>query len=88
MSSFHLTLIFSAISLIGFTMIVYGLLTRPKENRASIEGDEVLGFSDSGIESSKLLDDMGYEGLKHKGKEPFDPEKHRPEAIESKKPLS
>ncbi|MHC1727732.1 MAG: hypothetical protein AB9866_17310 [Syntrophobacteraceae bacterium] len=85
MSSFHLTLTFALMSLIGFTMIVYGLLSKPREDRASIEGDEVLGFSETSAESAKLLDDMGYEGLKHKEKEPFDPEKHKPEAIESKK---
>ncbi len=90
MIRFYLALVFSVMSLAGFGLILYGILARPMNNAGSInDGNVVLGFSETGEEAAGLLDfDTGHEGLKHKGKEPFDPDKHKPEPIESKKKLS
>ncbi len=90
MTRFYLALLFSIMSLAGFGMILYGILARPAKSLGSIDdGGVVLGFSESNEDGVGLLDfDTGHEGLKHKGKEPFDPEKHKPEPIEAKKKLS
>ncbi len=91
MTRFYLALVFSVMSLAGFGLILYGILARPVKNLGSLDDENVvLGFSESTDESAPgLLDfNTGYEGLKHKGKEPFDPEKHKPEPIESKRKLS
>jgi hypothetical protein len=47
------------------------------------------GFSDSAGEPGGVLDlDIGHEGLKHWEKEPFDPDKHKPEPLEARKKIS
>ncbi len=91
MTRFCLTLVFSAASLTGFGLILYGMLAGSRRNRGSIDGGCVaLGFSDSAEEPGVgIIDlDMGHEGLKHREKEPFDPNKHKPEPIGSKKKTS
>ncbi len=85
MSQFSLTLAFALISLAGLGLIWYGLRLRRVANTAE-QGKEILGFSDATGEGSGFLDfDTGYEGLKHKEKEVFDPDKHVPEVLESRK---
>ncbi|MGA2400533.1 MAG: hypothetical protein ABSG91_02365 [Syntrophobacteraceae bacterium] len=81
MNRLYVALVFSAVSLAGFGLILYGMLTG--RNRRPADGEEaVLGFSDSVREPGGVLDlDIGHEGLKHKEKEAFDPEKHKPEPI-------
>jgi len=87
MSRFYLTLVFSAASLAGFGMILYGILAGPRQNREANREAVTLGFFGSAEEPvGGILDlDMGHEGLKHREKEAFDPEKHKPEPIESTK---
>ncbi|MCE5332968.1 MAG: hypothetical protein LLG06_00105 [Desulfobacteraceae bacterium] len=79
-------LIFGLISVAGFGLIIYGVMLRPNaESRSGEEEKVALGFGDTG-ESQGFLDfDTGHEGLKSKEKETFDPEKHVPEVIESKR---
>lgn len=85
MSQYYLTIIFAVISLTGLGLIIYGSMLKREEQPESIESEEVLAFSDSGESADRLFDDMGYEGLQHKEKEAFNPEKHRPEPLESRK---
>ena len=75
MTRLYLALVFSAVSLAGFGVILYGILAG--RNRRPTEGDDaVLGFSDAVKEPGGVLDlDIGHEGLKHKEKETFDPGK-------------
>ena len=92
MTRFYLTLVFSASAFAGFGLILYSILAS-RQNRCSAGGQAggeavSLGFSDSPEEPGILDLDMGHEGLKHRGKEPFDPGKHKPEPIESKKKIS
>jgi hypothetical protein len=74
-----MTLLFSASSLAGLGLILYAF----KANRPPTESeDALLAFSDSNERDFGILDlDTGHEGLKHREKEPFDPEKHKPELI-------
>lgn len=84
MTRLFFNLLFGMISLAGFGLIIYGLMLKP---RRGLEEEEkvTLGFGDPG-ESTGFLDfDTGHEGLKHKEKETFDPDKHRPEVIETKR---
>jgi hypothetical protein len=88
MSRLFLTLMFSLSTLTGLGLIVYGARLKPARNRdtAASEDDIVLEFSDAGegnpeiLELEKGPDDMDFDEKKH-----FDPGKHRPEKIESKK---
>ncbi len=90
MSRFCLTLLFSAISLAGIGMVLYAILTGCRRNREPTGAERVAaGLSDSAGEPGGLFDlDMGHEGLKHWKKEPFDPDKHKPEPIEARKKIS
>ena len=91
MSRFCLTLLFSAISLAGLGMVLYAILAGCPPRGASRSGAEgvAAGPSDSAGEPGGLFDlDMGHEGLKHWKKEPFDPDKHKPEPIEARKKIS
>ncbi|MGA2938287.1 MAG: hypothetical protein ABSF52_14465 [Syntrophobacteraceae bacterium] len=83
MARICLTLLFSAISVAGLGLVVYAILAGRRRNRESISGESVaVGFSDSAGEPGGVLDlDIGHEGLKHREKEPFDPDKHKPELI-------
>jgi len=83
MTRFCLTLLFSATSVAGLGLVMYAIMAGRRSNRASLDGDGVAaGLSDSNGEPGGVLDlDMGHEGLKHRGKEPFDPDKHKPEPI-------
>lgn len=88
MSRLFLTLIFSLFSFTGIGLIVYGIRLKPAPNCETGEcGDDiVLEFSDTGEENSEILelkkgpDDMDFDQKKH-----FDPGKHRPEKIQTKK---
>ena len=83
MTRLYMALVCGVVSLAGFGMILYGVLTG-RDSRSNGEKDDVLGFTGSADESAgfQLLDlDTGHEGLQHKGKEAFDPGKHKPEPI-------
>lgn len=88
MTRFILTMVFLAACAVGFGLILYAVMAGPRQKRASIEAESVpVGFSDlSAGRGAGILDsDTGHEGLKHREKEPFDPDKHKPEPIESRK---
>jgi hypothetical protein len=78
---------FSVSSLAGFGLILYALLAGSRQKRVAAGETVALAFSDSAEEhGAGIFDlDMGHEGLKHRGKEPFDRGKHKPEPIETKK---
>ncbi len=90
MSRFCLTLLFSATSVAGLGLVLYALLAGYRRNREPIgAGNVAAGLSDSAGEPCGVLDlDMGHEGLKHWEKEPYDPDKHKPEPIEARKKIS
>jgi hypothetical protein len=83
MTRFYATLIFSVVSLAGLGLILYGALARRGLDSKPAEGeDTALGFLEPVEQGPGLLDlDTGHEGLKHREKEPFDPEKHKPEPL-------
>jgi hypothetical protein len=83
MARFCLTLLFSATSVAGLGLVLYAILAGRRRNRESIGEESVaVGFSDSAGEPGGVLDlDIGHEGLKHREKEPFDPDKHKPDPI-------
>ncbi len=83
MTRLYLALVFAAVSVAGLGMILYGVVAG-RERKCTCEKDDVLGFADSANEPPgfQLLDlDTGHEGLQHKGKEAFNPGKHKPEPI-------
>jgi hypothetical protein len=90
MTRFYLTLFFSAASVAGAALVLYAILTGSRRNRESIGGETITaGLSDAAREPGMVLDlDIGHEGLKHREKEPFDPDKHKPESIEARKKIS
>jgi len=91
MSRICLTLLFSAVSVAGLGLLLYALLAGrpPRGALRSGAGSVAAGLSDSAGEPGGVLDlDMGHEGLKHWEKEPFDPDKHKPEPIEARKKIS
>jgi hypothetical protein len=68
---------FSFVSLAGLGLILYAILANRKP---AVAEDTPLGFSDE--QDSGILDlETGHEGLKHRDKEPFDPDKHKPEPL-------
>jgi hypothetical protein len=69
-----MSVLFSAVSLAGLGMILYGFLAnrRPAESEDAPPGSFASGIC--GL-------DTGHEGLKHSEKEPFDPEKHKAEPL-------
>ena len=81
MTRFYLAIAFSIASLTGLALILYGALagSRRREDERAV----ALGFSGAaGNEPTAVLDlDIGHEGLKHREKEPFDPDKHKPQPI-------
>jgi hypothetical protein len=83
MTRFYLTVASLAASAAGAAMILYGTLTGPRDRKGEEEQAVKLAFSNSAADSgSAILDlDIGHEGLKHREKEPFDPDKHKPERI-------
>ena len=83
MTRFTMTLILSVVSLAGLGLIVYGAAAGRGSNRKVAEGeDTALGFFEPVEQDPGLLDlGTGHEGLKHTEKEPFDPEKHKPEPL-------
>jgi hypothetical protein len=83
MTRFYLTLLFSATSVAGIGLVLYAILAGRRRNCEPIGGESVaVGFSDSAGKPGGVLDlDIGHEGLKHREKEPFDPDKHKPEPI-------
>lgn len=89
MSRLFLTLMFALTALTGLGLIVYGARLKSAGNLDTTPtGDDiVLQFSDAGEATSEIFelekgpDDMDFDEKKH-----FDPGKHRPEKIESKKP--
>jgi hypothetical protein len=90
MSRFFLTMLFSAISVAGLGLVLYALLAGCRRNRGPIgAGSVAAGLSESAGEPCGVLDlDIGHEGLKHWEKKPFDPDKHKPEPIETRKKIS
>jgi hypothetical protein len=89
MAKLYLTLMLAASSVAGFGLILYGALTGSRRETQPLSGNDVtLSFSDSEDSGPGILDlDIGHEGLKHRGKEAFDPVKHKPEPLESKKKI-
>ncbi len=83
MTRLYLALIFGTVSLAGFGLILYAILAVAGATRKSaVDEDAALGFSECTEPACGLLDlDTGHEGLKHTEKEPFDPEKHKPEPL-------
>jgi len=83
MSRLFLTLMFSLLTVTGLGLIVYAARLKPaRDHDTTGTGDDImLEFSDAGEGSSEILHDMDFDEKKH-----FDPGKHRPEKIESKKP--
>jgi hypothetical protein len=83
MTRYYLSLIFSAASLAGLGLLLYAIMAMRGANPKPAEGeDAVLGFSEPVEQGFGLLDlDTGHEGLKHREKEPFDPEKHKAEPL-------
>jgi hypothetical protein len=84
MTRFVLSLVFLAACAVGFGLILYAVLSGSHRKHESIERESVpVGFSDSSsVPGAGILDsDTGHEGLKHREKEPFDPDKHKPEPI-------
>ena len=92
MSRFFLTLLFSAISVAGLSLVLYALLAGcppRKSSSPSGAGSVAAGLSESAGEPCGVLDlDIGHEGLKHWEKKPFEPDKHKPEPIEARKKIS
>jgi len=79
MTRLYMSLLFSAVSLAGLGLSLYAILADRKPAEAE---DVVLGFSKSAERDPVVFDlDTGHEGLKHSKKEPFDPEKHKPEPL-------
>lgn len=79
MTRFYMTLLFSAVTLAGLGLLLYAIKAGRRPAGAE---DALLAFSDSGERDSGILDlETGHEGLKHREKEPFDPEKHKPEPL-------
>lgn len=87
MTRFWMTMVFSVSSAAGLGLILYAILTGSGRNCESGDGKRAvrLGFSDSTLQPAGILDiDMGYEGLKHRGKRLFDPnKKHKPESMKA-----
>ncbi len=85
MTRFYLTLMFTAASLAGLAMILYAFLTRSRSHSCNLAEESCveLGFSDpaSGSGAGILDLDIGHEGLTHRGKEAFDPGKHKPQPL-------
>ena len=88
MNRLILNLIFSLFSLSGLGLIVHGIRLKPVRDREAAEsGDDiVLHFSGAAEGSSDILElEKGPEDMDFDQKKHFDPGKHRPEKIESKK---
>jgi hypothetical protein len=85
MTRFCLTVLFSAISVTGLALVMFAILAG-RRNRAPVGPESLVeGLSDSAGEPGGVLDlDMGHEGLKHREKEAFDPDKHKPEPIDAR----
>ncbi len=83
MTRFFLTLIFSTASLTGFGLILYAVLAAPNADSIPTEPEEaVLGFSESTERAGGISDfATGLEDRNHREKEPFDPDKHKPEPL-------
>ncbi len=76
MTRLYMALIFSAVSLAGLALILYASLANRKP---AVARDTPLDLSEP---DGGILDlETGHEGLKHRDKEPFDPEKHKPEPL-------
>ncbi len=90
MTRFCLTLLFSATSVAGAALVLYAILAGSRGNQECVGGESVAaGFFDSPADSGGVLDlDIGHESLKHREKEPFDPDKHKPEPIEARQKIS
>jgi hypothetical protein len=74
-----MTLIFSAVSLAGLALILYASLANRKP---AVARDTPLDLSEPDEQDVGILDlETGHEGLKHRDKEPFNPEKHKPEPL-------
>jgi hypothetical protein len=67
----------------GLALVLYAIMAGRRRNPESIGEESVaVGFSDSVAGPGGVLDlDIGHEGLKHREKEPFDPDKHKPDPI-------
>lgn len=87
MTRLCLTVLFSTLSVAGLGLLLFAILAGCRRNREPIGTESMAsGISDSALEPGGVLDlDMGHEGLKHREKEPFDPDKHKPEPLDAKK---
>lgn len=83
MNRMYWMLVFTVCSLAGLGMILYGALGKTFNRKPVAAQDDVIGFDEPAVDvGAGLLDtDTGHEGLKHREKEPFDPDKHKPEPI-------
>ncbi len=83
MTRFLMALIFSSASLAGLALILYAVLAAPGTGSRTAEAnDTVLGFSESAEQPGRVPEpDTRHESHEHREKEPFDPNKHKPEPL-------
>jgi hypothetical protein len=89
MSRLFLTLLFTLSAVSGLGLLIYGARLKPARNSETPEVEDgiVLEFSSVGEGAPDILElekgpaDMDFDEKKH-----FDPGKHLPEKIETKKP--
>jgi len=89
MMRFYLMLMFSVLSAAGLGLILYATVGSRKKPQP-INGECLaLAFGDAADEGLGALDfDLGHEGLTHREKETFNPNRHKPELIDTRKKSS
>jgi hypothetical protein len=90
MNRTYFIILFGCLCVAGLGLIAYGILAGRRRKGGSEGSDKLaIGFVDSPEQPFEILDlNMGHEGLMHREKERFDPDRHRPERIISvKKPV-
>ena len=85
MTPMDLNIFFAALALAGVVSVVFGIRHRRREQKAgAVAGSVHLEFIEEGAgEKAALGLDMEDEILRQPEKKPFEPEKHRPDILES-----